>query len=53
MLGPEGSCYEGGAFEVELTIGELYPSDQPPGLRFITPIYSPFVDSVTGEVHFD
>lgn len=49
ILGPEGSPYEGGRFEVEITVPRSYPFVSPK-CRFLTKIWHPNVDHKTGEV---
>ena len=49
ILGPEGSPYEGGRFEVEITVPRTYPFVSPK-CRFLTKIWHPNVDHKTGEV---
>ena len=51
VTGPEDSPYEGGVFELTLTLPTRYPFE-PPKLRFITPIYHPNIDS-TGRICLD
>ena len=40
IMGPEGSLYEGGIFQASLQFPHSYP-DNPPVMRFITPIFHP------------
>jgi len=49
ILGPEGSPYEGGKFDVEITVPLRYPFVSPK-CRFLTKIWHPNVDHKTGEV---
>jgi len=49
ILGPEGSPYEGGKFDVEITVPRSYPFVSPK-CRFLTKIWHPNVDHKTGEV---
>ena len=49
ILGPAGSPYEGGRFEVEITVPRSYPFVSPK-CRFLTKIWHPNVDHKTGEV---
>ena len=51
ITGPEDSPYEGGIFELDLSVTDRYPFE-PPKLRFITPIYHPNIDS-TGRICLD
>ncbi|XP_046744577.1 ubiquitin-conjugating enzyme E2 T-like [Diprion similis] len=43
ILGPLGSPYEGGLFQLEIEIPESYPFE-PPRLKFLTPVYHPNID---------
>lgn len=43
IIGPAGSPYESGHFQLELFLPSDYPLD-PPKLRFTTPIYHPNID---------
>lgn len=47
--GPEGSPYEGGVFEVDITIPRQYPFE-PPKMKFITKVWHPNVSSQTGAI---
>ena len=49
IVGPAGSPYEGGLFEVDIQIDALYPF-KPVVLRFLTPIYHPNVSPSCGTV---
>ena len=51
ITGPEDSPYEGGTFELDLSLPTTYPFE-PPRLRFITPIYHPNIDN-TGRICLD
>lgn len=44
IIGPRGTPYDGGVFELEVKIPERYPFE-PPKIRFITPVYHPNIDS--------
>ncbi|XP_045762896.1 ubiquitin-conjugating enzyme E2 T-like [Maniola jurtina] len=43
MLGPQGSPYEKGRFELTINIPDRYPFE-PPQVKFLTPIYHPNID---------
>ncbi|CAK1590737.1 unnamed protein product [Parnassius mnemosyne] len=43
MLGPKGSPYEKGSFELTVTIPKRYPFE-PPFVQFVTPVYHPNID---------
>eukprot|EP00929_Paragymnodinium_shiwhaense_P109992 TRINITY_DN76657_c0_g1_i1.p2 TRINITY_DN76657_c0_g1~~TRINITY_DN76657_c0_g1_i1.p2 ORF type:complete len:152 (-),score=28.88 TRINITY_DN76657_c0_g1_i1:158-613(-) len=45
MLGPEGTPYEGGTYQLELFLPEGYPME-PPKVRFLTKIYHPNIDKL-------
>lgn len=49
LLGPEGSPYEGGNFELLLTIPANYPF-RAPEARFVTRIYHPNIKSDDGSI---
>ena len=49
LIGPDGSAYKDGKFEIEVNIPSEYPL-KPPVLKFITPIYHPNVDSNSGDI---
>ena len=51
VTGPEDTPYEGGVFELMLSLPARYPFE-PPKLRFVTPIYHPNIDS-TGRICLD
>ncbi|EFA79905.1 hypothetical protein PPL_06725 [Heterostelium album PN500] len=42
IIGPENSPFEGGIFQLSLNFNESYP-DQPPKIKFVTPIFHPNV----------
>jgi ubiquitin-conjugating enzyme (huntingtin interacting protein 2) len=44
--GPPGTAYEGGTFEVDISIPNEYPF-KPPVMKFLTKIWHPNVSSVT------
>ncbi|XP_050355978.1 ubiquitin-conjugating enzyme E2 T-like [Nymphalis io] len=43
MLGPRGSPYESGMFDLIINVPEKYPFE-PPQVKFITPVYHPNID---------
>ncbi|KAH8917625.1 ubiquitin-conjugating enzyme, partial [Atractiella rhizophila] len=45
ISGPQGSCFEGGSFKLELFLPEEYPM-APPKVRFLTKIYHPNIDKL-------
>ena len=47
--GPDGTCYDGGVFDVDILIPCEYPFE-PPKMRFITKIWHPNVSSQTGAI---
>lgn len=51
ITGPEDSPYEGGIFELDVSVTDRYPFE-PPKVRFVTPIYHPNIDS-TGRICLD
>ena len=56
ILGPEGSVYQGGAFQVSMSFGNEYPM-KPPSVKFVTQIFHPNVwgepDDRQGEICLD
>jgi ubiquitin-conjugating enzyme (huntingtin interacting protein 2) len=46
FLGPPGTPYEGGTYEIDITIPSDYPF-RPPVMKFITKIWHPNVSSQT------
>jgi len=51
ILGPAGTLYAGGCFELEVVMDESYPLS-PLKIRFVTKILHPNVDKDTGEFSF-
>jgi ubiquitin-conjugating enzyme E2 T len=45
MTGPEGSPYERGLFQMEVSLSDRYPFT-PPLIKFLTPIYHPNIDDL-------
>jgi ubiquitin-conjugating enzyme E2 T len=43
IRGPEGSWYEEGTFELDVSVPDRYPFE-PPQVRFVTPIFHPNID---------
>lgn len=52
IKGPEGSPYEGGAFEVDIVIPRQYPFE-PPKMKFLTKVWHPNISSQTGAICLD
>lgn len=52
FLGPPGTPYEGGLFEVDIKIPSEYPF-KPPIMKFDTRIYHPNISSQTGAICLD
>jgi len=52
IAGPSGTPYEGGRFEVEVSVPSTYPL-YPPTVRFTTKIFHPNVHTSTGEICLD
>lgn len=49
IQGPLGTCYEGGVFEIDITIPKQYPFE-PPKMKFMTKIWHPNISSQTGAI---
>jgi ubiquitin-conjugating enzyme (huntingtin interacting protein 2) len=49
ILGPEGTCYEGGVFDIDIQIPKQYPFE-PPKMKFTTKIWHPNISSQTGAI---
>lgn len=49
ILGPEGTPYEGGVFEIDIDIPKQYPFE-PPKMKFSTKIWHPNISSQTGAI---
>ncbi|XP_065828881.1 ubiquitin-conjugating enzyme E2 K-like [Oscarella lobularis] len=52
IAGPPETPYEGGRFELGITIPETYPFN-PPRVHFVTKIWHPNISSVTGAICLD
>ncbi|KAL9534134.1 Ubiquitin-conjugating enzyme E2 [Sphaerulina musiva] len=52
LLGPEGTAYEGGKWNLHINLPTTYPS-HPPTIRFTTPICHPNIKFPTGEICLD
>jgi ubiquitin-conjugating enzyme (huntingtin interacting protein 2) len=52
IIGPSGTAYEGGTFEIDIVIPSQYPFE-PPRMRFITKIWHPNISSQTGAICLD
>ena len=52
LLGPVGSPYEGGHFELKIICAPTYPL-APPKVTFVTPVFHPNVLYTTGEICLD
>jgi len=50
--GSEGTPYEGGIFDVDITIPKSYPFE-PPKMKFMTKIWHPNISSQTGAICLD
>ncbi|KAF8979990.1 Ubiquitin-conjugating enzyme E2 27 [Entomortierella lignicola] len=51
-IGPPGTPYEGGMFQVDIVLSDTYPF-QPPNVKFDTKVYHPNVSSQTGVICLD
>jgi ubiquitin-protein ligase len=49
ILGPSGTPYEGGAFDIDIQIPRQYPFE-PPKMKFLTKIWHPNISSQTGAI---
>jgi ubiquitin-conjugating enzyme (huntingtin interacting protein 2) len=49
IIGSSGSPYEGGEFDIDITIPQQYPFE-PPKMKFITKIWHPNISSQTGAI---
>jgi len=49
LTGPDGTAYEGGAFQLDLKFPTEYPF-KPPKIKFETKVYHPNIKTDTGEI---
>ena len=49
LKGPVGTPYEGGVFEIDISIPDQYPFE-PPRMKFISKIWHPNISSQTGAI---
>lgn len=49
IMGPQGTPYEGGVFEIDINIPKQYPFE-PPKMKFSTKIWHPNISSQTGAI---
>lgn len=49
ILGPSGTVYEGGVFEIDIVIPEKYPFE-PPKMKYLTKVWHPNISSQTGAI---
>mmetsp|Transcript_697 Transcript_697/g.829 ORF Transcript_697/g.829 Transcript_697/m.829 type:complete len:196 (-) Transcript_697:866-1453(-) len=52
IKGPEGTAYEGGVFQIDISIPKQYPFE-PPKMKFDTKIWHPNISSQTGAICLD
>ncbi|PWN35300.1 ubiquitin-conjugating enzyme [Meira miltonrushii] len=52
IRGPPGGSYEGGIFDLVITVPASYPT-KPPSMRFVTRLWHPNVSWKTGEICLD
>ena len=49
IKGPDGTCYDGGVFHIDIQIPPQYPFE-PPKMKFITKVWHPNISSQTGAI---
>lgn len=49
ILGPQGTPFEGGTFQINIDIPSGYPFE-PPKMKFVTKIWHPNISSQTGAI---
>ena len=52
LLGPKGSAFEDGIFNLSFTFPDNYPFKHP-DVKFITPMYNPNIKKDTGVICMD
>lgn len=52
IIGPPGTPYAGGIYDLDIKIPETYPFN-PPKVKFLTQIWHPNISSVTGAICLD
>ncbi|KAH8582510.1 ubiquitin-conjugating enzyme family [Cryptosporidium sp. chipmunk genotype I] len=52
IVGPNETPYEGFVFKIEIIVSPQYPI-LPPSVKFMTPIFHPNVNFLTGEICID
>lgn len=52
IKGPTGTAYEGGVFEIDITLPNQYPF-VPPKMNFVTKVWHPNISSQTGAICLD
>ncbi|GLU20787.1 hypothetical protein SLE2022_369690 [Rubroshorea leprosula] len=50
--GPVGTPYEGGSFEIDITLPDGYPFE-PPRMKFVTKVWHPNISSQSGAICLD
>ena len=49
IKGPDGTCYDGGVFHIDIVVPNQYPFE-PPKMKFITKVWHPNISSQTGAI---